>query len=198
MVEPESTLFVIMRCMLDDYHQKYANRSDEEIRKRIAEKEKELVLIRDIVKPKFLSDTLKIAVMGCGERRFVAGHREIFARVFHKQVNITTFDITTDHLKGEEDVVRHDCTQLLPNGPYDITYAHVLLRFIPKEKQWDLIMNSFNVLKNGGMAIHVLDPEDCKTTELVDLPEIELMLKKQNISTEKITLPIGQALVLLK
>ena len=35
--------------MLDKYHQKYANRSDEEMSDRIAEKEKELILIRDAI-----------------------------------------------------------------------------------------------------------------------------------------------------
>jgi len=75
--------------MLDEYHQKYANRSDEEMNDRIAEKEKELILIRDAVSPKFSSDTLDIAVVGCGEKRFVAGHREIFTKVFDKPVKIT-------------------------------------------------------------------------------------------------------------
>ncbi len=184
--------------MLDEYHQKYANRPDEEMHDRIAEKEKELILIRDTVKPKFSSDTLKIAIMGCGEKRFVAGHREIFTKVFDKPVKITTFDITIDHLVGEEDVIQHDCTQSLPGSPYDITFAHVLLRFIPKEKQWDLVINSFKAIKDCGMAIHVLDPEDYKTTELVDLPTIEENLNKEKIHTEKVDLPIGQALVLLR
>ncbi len=184
--------------MLDEYHQKYANRPDEEISDRIAEKEKELILVRDAVHPKFSSNNLKIAVMGCGEKRFVAGHREIFAKVFAKPVNITTFDITIDHLAGEENIIQHDCTQPLPNGPYDITFAHVLLRFIPKEKQWDLVINSFKALKAGGIAIHVLDPEDYETTELVDLPSIEENLKKEAISSVTVKLSIGQAIVLLK
>jgi len=184
--------------MLDEYHQKYAKRSDEEMNDRIAEKEKELVLIRDAINPEFSSDKLDIAVVGCGERRFVAGHREIFARVFDKPVKITTFDVTIDHLAGEENIAQHDCTQPLPGGPYDITFAHVLLRFIPKDKQWSLVQNSFNALKAGGIAIHVLDPEDYETTELVDLPVIEENLKIEGISSEKVKLSIGQALVLIK
>ena len=184
--------------MLDEYHQKYANRSDEEMSDRIAEKEKELILIRDAINSEFSSDKLDIAVMGCGEKRFVAGHREIFSKVFEKPVNITTFDITINHLAGEENIIQHDCTQPLPGGPYDITFAHVLLRFIPKEKQWDLFKNSFNALKDGGIAIHVLDPEDYETTELVDLPAIEENLKKEGISSATVKLPIGQALVLIK
>ena len=184
--------------MLDEYHQKYANRSDEEMNDRIAEKEKELILIRDAINSEFSSDKLDIAVMGCGEKRFIAGHREIFTKVFEKPVNITTFDITINHLAGEENIIQHDCTQPLPGGPYDITFAHVLLRFIPKEKQWDLFKNSFNALKDGGIAIHVLDPEDYETTELVDLPAIEENLKKEGISSATVKLPIGQALVLIK
>ena len=184
--------------MLDEYHQKYANRSDEEMSDRIAEKEKELILIRDAVSPKFSSGILNIAVMGCGEKRFIVGHREIFSKVFEKPVNITTFDITINHLAGEENIIQHDCTQPLPGGPYDITFAHVLLRFIPKDKQWGLVKNSFNALKDGGIAIHVLDPEDYETTELVDLPAIEENLKKEGISSATVKLPIGQALVLIK
>jgi len=184
--------------MLDEYHQKYANRSDGEMNDRIAEKEKELVLIRDVINPEFSSDKLDIAVVGCGEKRFVAGHREIFARVFDKPVKITTFDITIDHLAGEENIIQHDCTQPLPGGPYEITFAHVLLRFIPKDKQWGLVQNSFNALKDGGIAIHVLDPEDYENTELVDLLAIEENLKKEGISSEKVKLSIGQALVLIK
>ena len=184
--------------MQDEYHQKYANRSNAEMNDRIAEKGKELILIRDAVNPNFLSDTLSIAVMGCGEKRFVAGHREIFTKVFDRPVKITTFDITIDHLAGEEKIIQHDCTQPLPDGPYDITFAHVLLRFIPKEKQFDLVINSFKALNDGGIAIHVLDPEDYETSELVDLPAIEENLKKKNIHTKKVDLSIGQALVLLR
>jgi len=184
--------------MLDEYHQKYADKSNAEMNDRIAEKEKELILIRDAVSPKFKSETLNIAVMGCGEKRFVAGHREIFAKVFEKPLNITTFDITIDHLAGEENIVQHDCTQPLPGGPYDITFAHVLLRFIPKEKQRDLVINSFKALKDGGIAIHVLDPKDYETNQFVDLPSIEETLKKEGISLTTVKLSIGQALVLLK
>ena len=42
-------------------------------------------------------------------------------------------------------------------------YAHVLLKFIPTEKQWNLIKNSYDALALGGLALHFLDEEDYKT-----------------------------------
>ncbi len=184
--------------MLSQYHEKYRNQPDEELARRIEEKEKELILIREATHPVFSLSTITIAVMGCGDRRFVQGHREIFAKVFDKTVAINTFDITIDHLAGEDSVFQHDCTMPLPFGPYDITFAHVLLRFIPKESQWKLVKNSYNALKPGGIAIHVLDPEDYQSTETVDLPMLEKQLVREGIKTHKVSLAIGMALILLK
>ena len=184
--------------MLSKYHQRYSEKSDEELDKRIAEKEKELVVIKFAVNPVFNSNVIDVAIIGCGDKRFIKGHRKIFLDVFGQQVNITTFDITVDHLTGENNVYQHDCTLPLPNGPYDITFAHVLLRFIEKEKQWQVVANSFDVLKTNGIAIHVLDPEDYENIELVDLPAIEEKLLQNNIKFKKIKLSIGIALVLIK
>lgn len=184
--------------MLSEYHEKYRTKPDEELARRIDEKEKELILIKEAIHPEFRSSTIEIAVMGCGDGRFVQGHREIFSKVFDKPVMIHTYDITIDHLVGEDNVFQHNCTEPLPYGPYDITFAHVLLRFIPKDSQWKLVQNSYNALKPGGVAIHVLDPEDYESTELADLPMLEKQLADAKIQVQKVSLAIGMALVLLK
>ena len=129
--------------------------------------------------------------MGCGDKRFVKGHKLIFEKVFEKHVMIKTFDIGIDHLMGENDAYQHDCTLPLPFGPYDITFAHVLLRFISKEKQWTLVKNSYDSLKNGGIAIHVLDPEDYENNNSVDFPNISSELDRNKIRYTMVELPIG-------
>jgi hypothetical protein len=148
---------------LSKYHQKYSSLSGEEIQKRLKEKEQEPSLIFKEIDLKTRSDVARTAVLGCADRRLIAGHRAIFEKLLGRPVEITTFDISIDHLAGEGGVVQHDCTLPLPSGPYDITYAHVLLKFIETEKQWDLIKNSYKALKPDGLAIHVMDKEDYET-----------------------------------
>lgn len=145
---------------LSDYHQKYAAMSVAEIAERASVKDDELTAIFSAVQPPEETAPAKVAVLGCGDRRFVAHHRLLFAKHLRRPVELTTFDITVEHLTGERGVVQHDCTQPLPGGPYDVTFAHVILRFIETERQWDLLQNSVAALKPGGLAIHVLDRED--------------------------------------
>lgn len=184
--------------MLDKYHQQYIDKSDEELDKRIAEKKKELIIIESELKPILNSEIIDVAVMGCGDKRFISGHKKIFSEVFDRPVNIKTFDITIDHLSGEENIFEHDCTLPLPFGPYDITFAHVLLRFIAKDKQWSVVFNSYHALKPRGIAIQVLDPEDYDNNGVVDFPFIENALLDNKITYKKIKLAIGIALVLIK
>lgn len=131
-----------------------------EIAERASAKDDELTLIFSAIQPPEETAPAKVAVLGCGDRRFIAHHRLLFAKHLHRPVELTTFDITVEHLAGERGVVQHDCTQPLPGGPYDVTFAHVILRFIETERQWDLLQNSVAALKPGGLAIHVLDRED--------------------------------------
>ena len=148
---------------ISQYHRKYANYSEEEIGKRADVKEMELKQIFERVELKTDSDIVILAVMGSGDKRFVKHHKRIFEKFLGKPVEVNTFDITTDHLDGEKNITKHDCTMPLPDSPYDITYAHVLLKFIEIEKQFDLIINSYDVLKVGGLAIHVFDKSDYET-----------------------------------
>lgn len=191
---------------LSSYHQKYASYSEEEIFNRGLEKEKELEEIFSKVKPGVAHSEVLIAVLGCGDKRFIPIHKQIFSKLLAKPVKITTFDITVEHLEGGEGVVCHDCTTPLPSGPYDITFAHVLLKFIETEKQWNLIKNSYDALRDGGVAIHVIDKEDYETKSKM-LPSgqysvpLELWKSKLNeIEASFVEVPVkyGLALVIKK
>jgi SAM-dependent methyltransferase len=191
---------------LSTYHQKYKKQSDEEIHRKADTKEQELASIFQEVSLNTESDPVRLAVLGCGDRRLVAHHKRIFENVLKKNVEVTTFDITIDHLAGESNVFQHDCTLPLPNAPYDITYAHVLLKFIETEKQFDLLKNSFDTLKPGGVAIHVFDKEEIEAkgpklpSDLwaVPLDKWKQKLMELGIEYKEIPVKYGLALVLLK
>lgn len=191
---------------LSQYHQKYADYSEEEMQKRVNEKEAELESIFNNISLCTKSEIVKLAVMGSGDKRFVKHHQRIFEKFVQKPVEVTTFDITVDHLEGEDNINQHDCTMPLPNVPYDITYAHVLLKFIETEKQWDLIMNSYNALRDGGLAIHVFDKSDYETSKAtqedgyysVALNRWKEKLEKEKIKFIEVPVKYGKALVLTK
>lgn len=187
------------------YHQKYANQPDAEVQKRVNEKRRELSAIFAQVQLETMGRPVRIAVVGCGDKRCIHWHKEIFENLLKRPVEITTFDIVIDHLQGEENVFQHDCTLPFPGSPFDITYAHVLLRFIEIEKQWDLIQNSFHALKPGGLAIHLLDTEDYETETPtlpnglfpVPLKKWEAKLDELGIEYKEIPVNYGLALVVL-
>ncbi len=191
---------------LSTYHQKYVDQSDDEIQRKADAKEQELASIFRAVSLNTDSNPVKLAVLGCGDKRFVVHHKGIFENVLKRTVEVTTFDIFIDHLAGESNVFQHDCTLPLPNPPYDITYAHVLLKFIEDEKQFDLLKNSFDVLKPGGVAIHVFDEEEVKATSpklpdglwSVPLEKWKLKLTELGIEYKEIPLKYGPVLVLLR
>lgn len=191
---------------MDKYHQKFAEQSDAEIQNKLNAKKDELLAIFKQIPFSSGKQTLSLAVLGCGDKRFVKGHKKIFEEVLGKEVEVTTFDITIEHLKGEERIVEHDCTLPIPKGHFTFTYAHVLLKFIPAEKQWDLIKNSYDALEGGGMAIHVLDKKDYESSGeklpdgyfAVPLERWTEKLKEMGIRYHEIPVKYGLALVLLK
>lgn len=192
--------------MLSPYHQRYADMSDEEIQKRADAKERELVAIFNEVSLNTDSNPARVAVLGCGDKRFVSHHKRIFEKVLKRNVEIVTFDITVDHLEGESNVLEHDCTLPLPNPPYDVTYAHVLLKFIETAKQFDLLKNSFDALKPGGVAIHGFDWDELKAEGpklpdglwAVPLEQWKQKLTELDIEYKEIPLKYGPTLVLLR
>lgn len=191
---------------LSQYHQKYADYSDEEIQKRADTKEKELKNIFEKIALKTEGEIVRLAVMGSGDKRFVGHHKRIFEKFVNKPVEVTTFDITVDHLDGESNIIQHDCTLPLPGAPYDIIYAHVLLKFIETERQWNLIQNSYDASKPGGIAIHVLDEGDYTTKEAklsdgyfsVPLKKWKQKLNEARVEYFEIPIKYGIAIVLIK
>ena len=192
--------------LLSKYHQKYADKSEEEINKRADAKREELISIFSLISLNTDSSPIRLAVLGCGDKRFIKLHKNIFEEVLKKEVEVITFDITIGHLLGEKNVIMHDCTIPLPNPPYDITYGHVLLKFIETSKQFDLLKNSFEALKSGGVAIHVLDWDEIKNREVkladdlysVPLEQYKKQLKESQIEFKEIPIKYGIALVLLR
>ena len=188
------------------YHQKYQAQSDAKLQDKIDEKSAELLAIFKQVSFHPAYEPVKVAILGCGDRRFVPAHRKLFAHYTEKTVDITTFDITIEHLLGETQFIQHDCTLPLPNQPYDITYAHVVLKFIPREKQWDLIKTSYDALRSGGIAIHVLDTEEIGATDerlssglyAVPFETLKERLKGEGITFVEVPLLYGIGLILLK
>jgi SAM-dependent methyltransferase len=192
--------------MLSRYHQKYANQPDGELQRRIDAKEYELIAIKEAnAEPITGSELLDVCVMGCGDKRFIEGHRRIFQKVFGRPTHVTTLDINIEHLQGEADAVQHDITQPLPGGPYDVAYAHVVLKFIEESKQWAVVENSYRALKPGGIAVHVLDTEDYSEPDKVkdfgnhpvDIDSIKESLDEKSIKYREVPVEYGLALVLL-
>lgn len=188
------------------YHQNYAQQSDAEIENKVNEKREELAVVFKQVQLKTSSEIVRVAVIGCGDRRLVKKHKVIFESFTKKPVEMITFDVSTKHLGGEKNVIQHDCALPLPNGPFDLTYSHVLLRFIDTEKQWDVLKNSYDALKPGGLAIHLLDREDYETIKskhanglfAVPLDKWKAKFDELGVRYKEVPVKYGLALAILK
>lgn len=178
--------------MLSAYHEKYRSESDEKIAFRARVKDMQLRQIFAVVgAPILTSPTVKIAVLGCADRRLVAHHRRMFESLFSKPVEMTTFDIATEHLEGESGVVRHDATTPLPGGPFDVVYADVLVRFVDPSKQFSILSNAHDALAPGGVAVITFAKEDfdpppgyvpLEGTYRVDMNALQLGLSRARIA----------------
>lgn len=183
--------------MLSAYHRSKQQRSRERSDALLKEKEEELLRIAelDAYKTEQLS---KIAVLGVADKRHVQGHRDLFSKILGHAVDINTFDIITEHLSGETQVYAQDVTEAIPYGPYDIVYSHVLLKFIPKEKQMRVIDNSVAALKHGGIAIHVFGIGPRYKENDTSLNEINSHCKVNGLQNRFVSLPSGGTAVVLR
>lgn len=178
--------------MLSAYHQQYLGKPDEEIEQRAKIKDLQLRQALAVTGlPSFVSPTIRLAVLGCGDRRFIVKHRRIFEAIFGKPVEMTTFDMTIDHLQGEAGIVQHDVSKPLPGGPFDVIYADVLIRFIDPARQYDVLKNAYEALAPGGVAIITFDKKDfdpppsyepAPGTNRVDLNALQFELAKDGIA----------------
>lgn len=182
---------------LSHYHQQFKEQSDERIQHKLEIKEQELLTIWKEISRNFDTDPVRIAVLGCGDARFVKGHTRIFEKLLSGSVELTTFDISIEHLEGEERIIQHDCSNALPNAPFSIVYSHALLKFIEPDKQFRVLKHSFNALSKGGVAIHVLDQDEIDQ-KTVDLDVYRKQLQIDEVVFQEISLEYGSALVLLK
>lgn len=188
---------------LNDYYANYGNLPDDDIARRILEKENELIAIFEKAKP-VIRNEAKIAILGCADKRLVKGHKIIFEKTLQSPATIYTFDIDVKHLEREENIIQHDCTTELPNAPYNIIYSQVLLKFIETIKQWDIIYNSYKALAEGGLAMHIFDKEDYDPDSdsgvyyHVPLKDILKSLDEEKIKHLEVPLKYGIALVLFK
>lgn len=147
--------------MLSAYHEQYLGKSDEEIAHRVKIKDRQLrQTFATTGLPSFVAPTVRIAVLGCGDRRYVTLHRRLFEDIFGKPVEVATFDAVTEHLQGEAGVVRHDATEPLPGGPFDLIYADALVRFVDPARQYDVLKNAYDALAPGGIAVVTFDKHD--------------------------------------
>jgi len=191
---------------ISSYHQQFQAQSDQEVQNKANAKEAELLEIFSHVKPSESHDPIKVAVLGCGDKRLVAHHRVMFSKLLNHEVELTTFDLTAEHLAGEDRVFEHDCTLPLPFGHFNITYAHVLMKFIETNKHWSLVKNSYDALAPGGIAIHIFDQEeiDAQNPQLpgghyaVDLEDIKKKLEGEHIEYIQLQLKYGPAIILKK
>lgn len=191
-----------MAINLSEYHQRRNALSDQEVLEDLKQKKEELDQVFKVIKPSFQGSMVRIAVLGCADKRFIPGHKEMFKNFLEKEIDMSTLDITLEHLQGAENIVKHDCTQPLPGKPYDITYGHILLKFMPPEKQWQVLTNSFNQLNPKGMAIHLMNSGGKTVPTLfvpegffnIPLKEFEKRLEKMGIEYTQLEVESGKDL----
>lgn len=181
---------------VSEYHQQQAAETFGKMLDKVKEKDAELEVVLRTV-PISVTSLAHVAVLGCGDKRYIPYHQRLFEDHLGTEVDVTTFDITTEHLTGAPGVVQHDCTQPLPGGPYDLTFAHVLLKFISVDKQLAVLKNSFDALQSGGIAIHIIDSTEIETKK-VPLSMLKEQLAQENIETTEVPVKYGIALVLRK
>ena len=179
--------------MLSEYHRRFVNQTNDEISQKIKAKEQELEKIfKHTAVPIWSRSPLEVCILGCADKRYISGHRNIFARLLDREVHLTTLDVSIEHLQGEHDVIKHDVSIPLPGGPYDITYSHVLLKFIHTDKHLKVIEKSVRALKENGLAIHIFDKSDYQN------PDGTKLAGYNPVDIDKITAFLGMAKVVVK
>jgi len=145
---------------LEEYYQDYQQRPDAEIERRLAVKKIEIETVVSQTNYSTKSHPVRIAILGCGDARYIAGHQELLDEQFGTSAELITFDLNVFHLAGEPNVFEHDVTKPIPEGPFDITIGHVLLKFIESAKQFAVLKNSFDALRSPGLSVHIFGPEE--------------------------------------
>ena len=183
---------------LSDYHQKQRRLSDQEIERRLNVKSDELAAVFSrVAQPVVSGRPVRVGVLGCADIRYVSGHQKLFASILGLPIDLTTFDITVDHLAGAPGVVQHDCTLPLPDGPFDVLLAHVLLKFLDADGQLALVQNGLHALNPGGVFILVNDQEEL-TYGLIDVKNIKQVVEQSHAAWVESATKYGVAWVIVK
>lgn len=181
---------------LNEYYQQQAAQTFGKMLDKVKEKDEELETIFKLVSfhP---TGRVRVAILGCGDKRYIPYHQRLLEDHLGQSVDMTTFDIEIEHLAGATGVVQHDCTKSLPDEPFDLTLSHVLLKFVEIDFQWDVIKNSYTVLKSGGLSIHIIDAPEITSGE-VPVERWKQKLAEEKIKYTEVPLKFGLALVLQK
>lgn len=188
---------MLPKNILEEHYKEYANQPDSWVSNMKKVKKEIIENIFKNIKSTPKTNSIKVAVLGASDKRYIKIHKDLFTEITKKDIQMTTFDIDTKHLEGEEGIIYHDITKPFPQSNFDIIFSHALLKFIEPEKQAEVIRNSYNSLNKQGFTMHILhSPELKETKELrawqykVDINSIIEKLKKDNINCRKITFNI--------
>jgi hypothetical protein len=136
------------------HYAEYATRSNERVE--IRAKVKKAILEKVFFETHFQrTDKTRISVFGASDKRYLPVHKRLFEETLKTEVDMTTFDIDTEHLVGESNIKQHDVRQPLREEHSDIIFAHALLKFINISEQFTVIENSYKALIKGGLAINI-------------------------------------------
>lgn len=139
-------------------------------------------------------DKLNVVVLGASDKRYIPIHERVFSESTEKEIALITFDLDPRHLGGAStNVLQHDVTQSFPGEPFDIVFSHELMKFLTSEEQLKTIVNSYQALCQGGVAMHIIhEPSIQGTQELrswqhrVDPDTLLMQLKERQIPVQKL------------
>lgn len=157
---------MIEKAVLQKHYAEYATRSDDRVRDRKNAKRSIIRHVLTAVPVTVHTSPLKVVVLGASDKRYLPIHAKIFAEVLGA-VEVSTLDVDAEHLGKGSDVIEHDVTTPFPNRPYAVVFSHELMKFLTEDEQLKVIMNSYDALQTGGVAMHVMHEPSIKGT--VDL-----------------------------
>lgn len=180
--------------ILADHYSEYAAQSDAWVAnmKRTKLSIVEHVLRYAHFKPE--NTCLRIVVLGASDKRYIPIHEKVFSESTNKEIALVTFDLDPNHLGGtSSSVIHHDVTQAFPGEPFDIVFSHELMKFLTSEEQLKTMVNSYQALCQGGIAMHVIHEPSIKGTQelrswqyRVDPDALLKQLKERKIPVQKL------------
>lgn len=150
--------------ILEAHYAEYAGQPDSWVRNMEGTKKSIFMHVLESMGFSITSDTVKVAILGASDERYIPIHQRILEEVLGKTVQMTTLDIDIKHLGNGKGVVQHDVTQPFPNTPYDIVLSHALMKFLSPDEQFQVIKNSYDALSENGLTMHIMHPPELEGT----------------------------------